>query len=185
MKLNMGCGYSKQQGFINVDASSECAPDVVLDLEKTPWPWPSDSADTVTFFHSLEHMGGDHRVFKEIIQELYRVCSNGAEIVIRVPHPRHDDFVTDPTHVRVITPLTLDHFSKRKNAHWIQTGDPNTPLALYWGVDFEVKKVTNALDEPYRSQHKRGELSNEQIYALARERNNVIKEIEIILACRK
>jgi hypothetical protein len=181
----MGCGYRKQPGFINVDLSSECSPDLTLDLEQTPWPWASDSVDTVMFMHSLEHMGSDHRVFKEMIRELYRVCTNGAEILIKVPHPRHDDFITDPTHVRVITQGTLGHLSRRINAEWLKTGAPSTPLAFYWGVDFEVRKVTNVLEEPYGSQFARGELSSEQIAVFSRERNNVIKEISISLVAVK
>jgi hypothetical protein len=185
MKLNLGCGHHKQPGFVNVDVSGECLPDMTLDLERTPWPWQSDSAEAVIFVHSLEHMGGDHSVFREMIRELYRVCRSGAEVFIRVPHPRHDDFLADPTHVRSITHTTFLHLSKRNNTEWIKSGGANTPLAIYWNVDFETKRVRYTLDEPYHSQLARGELSTEQIEQWSRERNNVIKEIEIWLVAIK
>jgi hypothetical protein len=185
MKLNLGCGYHKRSDFVNVDVRAECLPDVTLDLERTPWPWESSSAETVMFVHSLEHMGGDQRVFREMIRELHRVCRNGAEVFIQVPHPRHDDFITDPTHVRVITPETLGHLSRRNNLEWVRSGAANTPLAIYWNVDFEIRKTRYLVDEPYRSQLARGELSPEQVEHLSRERNNVIKEISISLVAVK
>jgi hypothetical protein len=185
VKLNLGCGNHKRPGFVNVDVSAQCLPDVTFDLEATPWPWESNSAETVCFVHSLEHMGGDPRVFREVIRELYRVCTNGAEVFIQVPHPRHDDFITDPTHVRAITPATLSHLSRRVNLEWLRNGAANTPLAIYWHVDFEITKVRYIADEPYRSQLAKGELSPEGIEQLSRERNNVIKEISISLVVNK
>ena len=51
--------------------------------------------------------GRIRRVFLGMMKELYRICRDGAEIEINVPHPRHDNFIGDPTHVRIITPDTL------------------------------------------------------------------------------
>lgn len=185
MKLNLGCGYDKRSGFLNVDVREECLPDLTLDLERTPWPWESNSADTVIFVHSLEHVGGDQRVFREVIRELYRVCMNRAEVLIQVPHPRHDDFITDPTHVRAITPQTLGHLSRRNNLEWLRRGAANTPLAIYWDVDFEITRISYLLDEPYRTQLAKAELSPGDLERLSRDRNNVIKEISISLAAIK
>jgi hypothetical protein len=185
MKLNLGCGNRKYPDWVNVDFTSECSPDQVWDLENTPWPWESNSVESVLFSHSLEHIGGDPRVFKEIMRELYRVCRGGADLTIKVPHPRHDDFICDPTHVRVITPGTLGMLSKRLNHEWIKAGAGNTPLARYWGVDFEIKKVEYSLDEPYRSQMAKGELSSEEIAIISRERNNIVKEVTILMVAIK
>lgn len=185
MKLNLGCGNRKYPDYVNVDVTSACSPDQVWDLENTPWPWESNSVEAVLLSHSLEHVGGDIRVFKEIIRELYRVCMNGAELTIKVPHPRHDDFIGDPTHVRIITPGTLSLLSKWLNKEWLQGGGGSTPLGNYWDVDFEIQRVEYSLDEPYRSQMAQGQFSEEQITAISRERNNVVKEIAIFLVVVK
>jgi hypothetical protein len=185
MKLNMGCGYKKLSGFVNVDISPECSPDVVVDLEETPWPWESNSAHTVLFNHSLEHLGANHRVFEAMMKELYRICRNGAEVQINVPHPRHDDFINDPTHVRPITPGVLTLFSKKMNQEWARVGASNSPLAIYWGIDFEIRGVEFGLDDHYLSGFSSGQITVQQIEAMSRERNNVVKEIRIAMVAVK
>lgn len=136
LRLNLGCGMNHEPGFVNVDKYGE--PDVRHDLETFPWPWPDDSVEEIALTHVLEHLGQDPNVFIGIMKEMYRVCRDGATIRIIVPHPRNDDFLADPTHVRAIMPLTLALFSQRRNRDWVARGCANSPLGLYHGVDFEL-----------------------------------------------
>lgn len=157
IKLNMGCGNNhkpQNEGWVNIDKYEPA--DIVLDLEDITfchpddkidpvwvyisWPWPDNSVDEVLFHHSLEHMGLMVDGFFHIMREIYRVCKRDAHVTITVPHPRHDDFINDPTHVRVITPMIMELFSKKNNELWAKNGNPNTPLALQLGVDFEFEK---------------------------------------------
>ena len=185
MKLNMGCGHNRREGYVNVDAAAACRPDEVWDLERTPWPWPDDSATEVSFIHALEHMGGDPKVFLAIMVELYRVCAPGARVVIAVPHPRHDDFLNDPTHVRPITPQMLSLFDRALNDEWKAKGAANSPLAHYTGVNFRIVERTVLLDEPYASDAREGRIAGEAIAQLIRERNNVAREFRIVLEAVK
>ena len=180
MKLNMGCGHNKRVNYINVDQSAVCLPDQVVNLEVTPWPWPNNSVDEVLFENSLEHIGHETHVFLAIIQELYRVCKNDAIIKIDVPHPRHDYFIDDPTHVRAITPLTLQLFSRRLNDLWKEKKAANSPLAHYLNVDFEIETCETALDEPYLSMFREGQLSQQDIAIALREKNNVAHSYHFI-----
>lgn len=181
LKLNIGCGYNKQPGFLSVDKFAACGPDLVCDVEKLPWSWADDSVEEVLFNHSLEHIGEDAETFLGVMKELYRVCRNGAEIQINVPHPRNDDFLNDPTHVRVITPAGLSLFDKELNDRWKATGVPNTPLAHYLGVDFKIVHAEQFLDEPYESLLRQGRMKESDFPALIRERNNVVREVRIRL----
>lgn len=185
MKLNMGCGHNRRPGYVNVDAAAACAPDEVWDLEQTPWPWADGVAEEVLFIHSLEHMGGDPKVFLAIMQELYRIAAPGCRIRIHVPHPRHDDFINDPTHVRAITPALLTLFDKARNDEWQAKGAANTPLAHYTGVDFTVQSVRTILDEPWGSRLKAGEVSEAEVSAALRSSLNVAREFQIVLEARK
>ena len=80
------------------------------------------------------------------MKELYRICVNEAVLEIAVPHPFHDDFVSDPTHVRPITRMTLALFDKEQNLNWRKMGAANSPLALQFGVDFRILEARNMID---------------------------------------
>lgn len=186
MKLNMGCGNNKLEKFINVDHSEFCNPDMVLDLELLPWPWADNSVDEVVFNHCLEHLGRETAVFLGMFKELYRVCQNDALVRITVPHPRHDHFLNDPTHVRPISPQLLGLFSKALNDDWKAKGASNTPLAHQLGVDFEIiLPYSIDFDEPYKTMIQKGLLSKKDWELALRERNNVATEYRIELRVRK
>jgi hypothetical protein len=143
LKLNLGSGVKRIPGFINVDYSPECSPDIVMNLEETPWSFDTDSVSHITMFHVLEHLGQTPASFLSIMKELYRICKDNAMIEIVVPHPAHDNFLSDPTHVRAITPQTLALFDKDQNLRWRAAGVANSPLALQCGVNFKIAKLQN------------------------------------------
>lgn len=135
-KLNLGCGHRRLDGYVNVD-QADCGADVRHDLEDGPWPFVDGFADEVVATHVLEHI---HR-FDLFVTEVYRVLAPGGLWRVAVPHPRSEGFLGDPTHVRPITLATLTLLSRKKCAEFRANGWPNTPLAEYWGVDFEVERT--------------------------------------------
>lgn len=185
MKLNLGCGFNKLDGFVNVDKFDTCRPDLVMDLEVTPWQFETSAAEEVVFNHSLEHMGQETGTFLAMIKELYRVCKPGAKVQINVPHPRHDHFLGDPTHVRVVIPDTMQMFSKKANLHWKEIHAANTPLALYLGVDFEITQVEQVLEQKYMDLLEAGEITSEELQVIAKECNNIVAEYRITLEAIK
>jgi predicted SAM-dependent methyltransferase len=185
VKLNMGCGFNRIAGVVNIDKSPACHPDMVFDAETLPWPWETSSIDGVLFNHSLEHMGASTSMFLSIIQELYRVCAPNAKVRINVPHPRHDNFINDPTHVRAVTPEMMCLFDKERNQEWVKGGFANSPLAIYLGVDFVLESFEILLSPAYEQKVARGEISLEEIKSSMAERNNVAQEFRIVLSARK
>jgi hypothetical protein len=185
LKLNLGCGSHKLPGWVNIDKAAACAPDRVVDLERFPWPFEDDSAEEALFRHSLEHLGQTPDLYLGIFRELYRVCAAGASVTILAPHPRHDDFLNDPTHVRAITPQGLELFSKAKNREWAEKGLANTPLGLYLDVDFEIARATMRPTGIWRERLQKRLVSESQFADAVRHQNNVVREIEVVLAVRK
>ena len=178
-KLNLGCGNNKLDGYINVDKYGE--PDLKFDLEKFPWPWKDNSIEEIVMHHVLEHLGAKTKTYLKIIQELYRICTANALIKISVPHPRHDTFLNDPTHVRPITIESLDLFSKKNNQRWIKNKLSHTTLALYLDVDFEIINNTMILDPYWHDKYINEKIKKEEMMQIAKQYNNVIIENNITL----
>jgi predicted SAM-dependent methyltransferase len=180
MNLNLGCGRDIRSDFVNVDKYHPQA-DINWDLEKFPWPWKDDSVHHIVMRHVLEHLGQDPNVFIGVMKELYRVCKTGAKIEITVPHPRHDDFLGDPTHVRPINIGVLSLFCKRYNEMWDKQGDSNSLLALYHKVDFEIVKYEMKFDKRVRHLLK----DKEEAETAAAQLCNVVQELVFELEVKK
>jgi len=185
MRLNLGCGGRKFPDWLNVDKFPTCGPDQVVDLEKFPWPWPDNSVDEVRMYHVLEHLGAETPVYLGIIKELYRVCRDNASLHIIVPHPRHDDFLGDPTHVRPVTQESITLLSQAANRQWLAKGAANTPLALYIEVDFEIESVCYALADPWDRACEQKTISDADVKHAIRSFNNVVKQIELVIRAIK
>lgn len=81
MNVNLGCGWDKINGFVNVDISSKVNPDVVADLNKK-LPFKSGSVDFIICKHTIEHLN-DPIAF---IEECWRILKPGARIEVIAPH---------------------------------------------------------------------------------------------------
>jgi SAM-dependent methyltransferase len=92
--LDIGCGHDKQPGAWGVDIANCKGVDQVFDLEKTPWPLPSDQFAVVYALQVLEHLSGPEAV----MMELYRVCMHGALVFVQVPNGFCPGYAQDPTH---------------------------------------------------------------------------------------
>lgn len=179
MKLNIGAGSKRYPGYLNVDMDAGSTPDFIVDLEKDIYPFDDNSVDSVLAHHVLEHMGDG---FFHCIKELYRICQHGAIIDIRVPHPRHDTFLIDPTHKRPIYPHTLDMFSKTRNKRDLDSGGCETPIGFIYDVDLVVDH-NFILDSYWQEQFQN--FTEEQCEHAVRSFNNVILEIGIKLLVKK
>jgi hypothetical protein len=139
MKINLGAGYSKYEGYLTVDNDPRTSPDFLVDLEAGNLPFTDNSIEEILAFHVLEHIGTG---FFPLIQEIYRVCKDGALVFIKVPYYRSDLFSGDCGHVRTITGHQFNQFSKKNNHNSIKNNEGNSHYALQLNVDFEKVEST-------------------------------------------
>lgn len=178
LKLNLGCGFDKIPGYENVDQAPECNPDRVVDLERFPWPWKDNSVDEVLLTHTLEHLGQDPEVYLKIWKELWRISAPGARIHIAVPHPRHDNFAHDPTHVRAVTPEGLALFDQKAHPRG---------LGREQGIDFALlpENVEYFYVAEAAEAVKQGRMTLQGLEQLRTRQYNVSNEIRMTLeACK-
>lgn len=180
MKINIGAGDVKLEGYVTLDYDALSNPDYQLDVEKDGFPFEDNTVEAVVAHHILEHLGEG---YFHCLQEIYRVCKHGAIVDIRVPHPRHDSFLADPTHRRPITVVGLQLFSKKFNKHCREQGYASSRLGDYFGVDFEVLDYRYIPDENARM--KLQSFTSDQIEDYANEHNNIVSEIHIKLVVNK
>ena len=179
LKLNLGCGEKRIPGYINVDKYG--SPDIKHDLESFPWPWETNSVSDILLIHVLEHLGKDVEIYFGIFKEMYRICNHGAKIKIIVPHFRHQFFYDDPTHVRVVTPLGLQLFSKKQNKIWVEKGAANSPLGLYLDIDFELRQTIIKPSEDWFRLHPDKNVDVKLLQQEANIYNNLIEQYDMLI----
>lgn len=82
LKLHLGCGRVKKDGFVNIDLNKTIATDLVLDAKKLPFS--DGSVERIENYHLVEHIPKDE--FKEMLEEWLRVLEDGGKLVIECPN---------------------------------------------------------------------------------------------------
>ncbi|MAC67522.1 MAG: hypothetical protein CMK54_05900 [Proteobacteria bacterium] len=175
-KLNLGCGFKKREGYLNVDSSSHCKPDMVLNVQKTPWPFENNAFDKVNMEHILEHMPSDSEYFFNFFLELYRVCSDKAEVFIECPYPFHRWQVADFTHQKPIHFEGIQMLDKNFCRTIIKENRTKTPLAIIYDIDFRIVRYERSIDPeaPHHIEQILGNYDPKKINSYARLFTNFI-----------
>lgn len=114
--LNLGCGFKQAVGAVNVDAFDICKPDIVWDLNKTPWTWAKDDEfDQVWAHHVFEHLYRDR--WWDAFCEVARVLKVGGLFDMRVPDESSSSALGYKDHHTMFTFHTF-HGIKSNEAIW-------------------------------------------------------------------
>lgn len=176
MKIIIGAGDQRIDGFVTCDYDPKTNPDYIFNLETDTFPFEDNSVDVVLASHVFEHLGEG---YFHCLKEIYRVCRDKAIVHVHVPHHRHDDFFSDPTHRR---PITVDglkmlgmkycDLAKRQNVHC-------TRLAHYLEVDFEVVHHSYRPVDKYKDRFE--QMPKEEAEEYIEQHNNIIDEVYVKL----
>lgn len=180
MKINLGSGYKRIDGFLNVDDDPLVNPDFLVNIEHDKLPFEDNTVEEIRAHHILEHIGDG---FIPLMQEIYRVCKHGAILDIVVPHHFHDNFYSDPTHKRPITVGGMYMFCQKTNKEHIEAYGSSSGMGLKYNVNFEMVWYDFEYDAFYadmvkhnKERMEKGLLSPEDEFMfrrLMREANNV------------
>jgi hypothetical protein len=94
MKLDIGCGPNKLQGFHGVDIHPFDGVDTVMDVRQTPWPW--SEVEYIHCSHFVEHLTREEWV--PFFNEAHRVLKVGGQLHVVTPHWSNACAYGDPTH---------------------------------------------------------------------------------------
>lgn len=174
LKLNIGSGYVRIPGFLNVDHDPLVKPDYLCDLENLKLPLEDNSVDEVYAHHILEHIGPG---FFQLMKELYRVCAHDAILDIKFPHHRSEIWFGDPTHVRKLTVDQMKMFSKKVNRKHIEDYGSSSGFGLFLDVDFEVIGAITKLYPKWEERFKT--MTDEEKQEVVDNLNNVFWEVHM------
>lgn len=160
LKLDLGAGPHKRDGFLGVDIHKFEGVDQVVDLRITPWPWKDGSVIEAHSSHFLEHLTAKERV--GFCNELYRILAPGATCTLVVPHWASCRAYGDPTHV---WPPVSEFWFYYLSKDWRTQFAPHTDISVWpegfacdleatWGYSFHQSL------QPKNEEYKRFALEN-------------------------
>ena len=96
IKLNLGCGFRKVDGFINIDKRELVKPELLADIEDGFPMYADSSVDEVRAFDILEHIVPDKVVF--VLSEIHRILKSEGVFHFFIPSTDGRGAFQDPTH---------------------------------------------------------------------------------------
>ena len=135
MKLNIGCGRKKMDGFINIDKAPEVEPDKVVDIERG-LPFEDNEFTHIYSEHCLEHIKPDKWAF--VLNEIQRVAKDGCILELYLPFDNMGQR-TNVDHYRTFAWLSFDQFLEGSERSYYSnltliklTEDPNILTKLFF-----------------------------------------------------
>jgi len=126
--LNLGCGFDRFEGYVNVDAFDICKPDIVHDLNEFPYPWADNSVDEIKMLHILEHLDDWWKVFLECV----RILKPGGYLHIHVPDESSSTALTyrDHNHVFSFVSFHGTGGSTHGSSAWAKEFEDSIPVVM-------------------------------------------------------
>ncbi|MEG4998382.1 FkbM family methyltransferase [Microcoleus sp. B4-D4] len=94
LRVDIGCGDRKPDNFVGVDVCPGLGVDIVADLNQR-FPFPDNSVDELRAYDTIEHLVDRIHTMNEI----WRICKDGAKVDLLVPSTDGRGAFQDPTHV--------------------------------------------------------------------------------------
>lgn len=154
MKLNIGSGLTRLDGFTNIDCV-QCVDekgtkytDIICDIEKEKLPFEDNSVDEIAAYEFLEHM--DDLI--SVMNELWRVLKPEGILKGKVPREGGRGALADPTHKRIFITDTFDYFTGVNRHHSFRPRRPgNADYGIKPWYKISVDKGINFILRPRKT----------------------------------
>ena len=108
MKLDIGCGNYKKEGYTGVDIIKLPGVDIVCDIKQGMPMIENNSVAEIHCSAVLEHISD----LTSVMREFHRVLKPGGTLTVIVPHCFSEMAFRDPTHCRYFTFRTFKYYDK-------------------------------------------------------------------------
>lgn len=134
LRINLGCGYSHIEGYVNIDNREETRPDLLCDV-LDGLPYEDATVAAVRAYDFLEHIPIGKTV--QVITEIWRVLKPGGVFDSLTPSTDGRGAFQDPTHVS---------FWNRNS--WFYYSQPDYRRLYGIEADFELVEVEDVMTDP-------------------------------------
>lgn len=168
MKLDLACGQNKREGFKGVDIAPGPGVDFVFDLETYPWTiFQDNSIEEIHCSHYVEHVSD----LMKFMDEIYRICIDGAKVTFLAPYYTSIRAWQDPTHKRVISEATWLYY----NAKWRRENKlDHYPITC----NFEVTQAMVFFNQPWDKKSEEARAFAQQHYWNAV--SDIVVELKVV-----
>src|SRR3954454_13307775 len=139
--LDVGCGIRKYPDAVGIDRIAGTAADVLVDIDRLPYPFAHASFDHVRAIHVIEHVSDVIRS----MEEWHRLLRPGGTLFIATPHYTDFSSFCDPTHRWHLNSFSLRYFGPDNagygyysNARFSEISTHVRLLALWRYLGFEA-----------------------------------------------
>lgn len=150
-ELLIGCGNRRERwlksphwpdkwdDLVTLDIDPTCGPDVVHDLNVTPYPFADGEFQNIWASEVLEHFGqqGDWRGWFRQWSEFYRIMQPGGHFVASCPRMDSRWAWGDPGHTRIVSPEALTFLDQSQYERQVGVSSM-TDYRHCWQGDFRL-----------------------------------------------
>ena len=124
--MDVGCGVNKFPGAVGIDRNSRTKADVLVELDRFPYPFRDGVFDEVRAIHVIEHVSD----VIGTMEEFHRLLRRGGRVVMETPHYTDFSSFCDPTHKWHLNSYSFRYF-----------GEDNAGFGYYSGARFREISV--------------------------------------------
>lgn len=124
--MDVGCGINKYPGAIGIDHNPRSRADVLVELDRFPYPFRDSSFDEVRAIHLIEHVADVIRT----LEEFHRITRPGGRVILSTPHYTDFSSFCDPTHRWHLNSYSFRYF-----------GQNNAGYGYYSAIRFREARI--------------------------------------------
>jgi len=122
IKLDVGCGQYKADGYIGIDKRDIDGVDIVHDICKFPWPLPDNCCTHIRMILVWACIEPKHRL--QVMDELWRVAAKDCVLDIRETHTLSPRMMHDPAYYTGANEITFCYFDPRHEKYRVYQPKP-------------------------------------------------------------
>jgi predicted SAM-dependent methyltransferase len=135
VKLNLGCGWNKKEGYINIDINPRWKPDLLHNI-LTGLPYSDSSVEEILAQDFLEHIPASDTIWA--VEEIYRVLEPNGKFISHTPDAEFGQGAfADPTHINFWT-----------EGRWLYFSHPMYRNLCGIEAEFTIEKMQRILTDP-------------------------------------